>query len=107
MVRPLVTSYIAYRHPLHIRSNTTSTLLTQLDHTILSVQSSQAVQTMALENHNIMQQKNLNDVSQNSSHSALRSRRAFPPMYPTNEDRMDIDDPLAPGTGGDGARKKK
>ena len=63
---------------------------------------------MALENHNIMQQKTLNDV-QNSSQAALRNRRVYgvPPIYSTNEDRMDVDDPLVPGTWGDGVRKKK
>ncbi|KAF8508514.1 hypothetical protein JB92DRAFT_2952949 [Gautieria morchelliformis] len=89
-------------------SNTTSTLLTQLDHTILSVQSSQTARTVALENHNLMQQKTLSDVIQNSSQPAPRSKRGIPgpPNYSTNEDGMDIDEPL-PGTWGDVARKKK
>lgn len=97
-------------HELLNRSNTTSTLLTQLDHTILSVQSSQTAQTMALENHNIIQQKTFNDVQQSlSSHSPLKSRRTYtvPPIYSTSEDRMDVDDPLTSSTLGDGARKKK
>jgi len=86
-------------------SKTTSSLLTQLDHTILSAQSSQTAQTMALENHTILQQKVLGEILQNSSKSGPRNRGFGPPTYSLSEDRMDVDEPSA--SWADSSKKKK
>ncbi|KAF8584977.1 hypothetical protein K439DRAFT_1653076 [Ramaria rubella] len=90
-------------------SNTTSSLLAQLDETILSTQSSQTAQTMALEAHTLLQQRVLNEVVQASTKTVLRSRRGDTfgqPVY-SLEDRMDVDEPVIPTAPWGDAKKKK
>ncbi|KAF8525083.1 hypothetical protein BU17DRAFT_62810 [Hysterangium stoloniferum] len=96
-------------------SNTTSTLLTQLDHSISSTQSSHTAQATAMESHGVLQQKHLTEVMQSNKSSGLfRGARRGDNPYSSSllmgEDRMEIDDLVGMGSGsvwGDSAKKKK
>ncbi|KIJ45181.1 hypothetical protein M422DRAFT_207455 [Sphaerobolus stellatus SS14] len=103
-------------------SNTTASLLTQLDTSIASVQSDQASHKATLDEHATLQQKALGEVIQaaknagghSGSGPALRPRKGNSAGdFATgilglhgSDDRMDIDEPGAGGPSGWGGRKK-
>jgi len=75
------------------------------------VQSSQAAQAVALENHSVIQQKILAEVVQNASKQGFRNRRGGDnfgglPVYTQVEDRMDVDEPGMPQWTESGKKKK-
>lgn len=95
---------------LTCRSNTTSTLLARLDHAIASVQSSQAAESLVLENHNVLQQKVLAEVMQSAKSGRPNNGAGGPApgglkkgsavtsgANVMEEDKMDVDENVTEG----------
>lgn len=90
-------------------SQTTSTLLARLDNAIASVQSSQAAEAFALENHNSAQQKVLAEVMQSAKSGrsntggggpapgSSKKGNVAPGTNVMEEDKMDVDENVTEG----------